>query len=221
MLEGILVVDKPGGITSHDVVDVARERLGIRRVGHAGTLDPIATGVLVLLIGKATKLFSRFQDFPKEYEATLTLGKTTTTGDIEGKLVEESEYENISQEKAEETFSNFMGNREQIPPMVSAIKHNGRRLYKLAREGVSVPRKARNITIYELKIDKFYLPNIDFYTKCSKGTYIRQLGEDIALELNSGGHISRIRRVGIGPFGIEDAVDLEGINESRIRSWKD
>ncbi|MFC1594008.1 tRNA pseudouridine(55) synthase TruB [Candidatus Omnitrophota bacterium] len=220
-LEGIIVIDKPSGMTSHDVVDVVRKKLGMRRIGHAGTLDPIATGVLILLVGKATKLFSCFEGFDKEYEATLTLGKTTDTGDIEGIVIKESPVDHISQQQVDQAFSQFVGSIEQVPPMVSALKHNGKRLYELARKGVDVPRKARAINIHSLKILKFDLPNIDFYAHCSKGTYIRKLGEDIGNTLEVGGHISRIRRTGIGQFTLNQAVQLDDVNEHSIRRWSD
>ena len=219
-MNGFIIVDKPSGLTSHDVVNFVRKKLGIRKVGHAGTLDPIATGVLVILVGKATKLFLRFEGFDKEYEATLTLGKTTSSGDAQGKIIKESPYGHISREQVEEIFLQFMGETEQVPPMVSAIKYQGRRLYKLARKGLDVPRKARKIKIHESKISEFELPNINFYVRCSKGTYIRKLGEDIGNRLGVGAYISRIRRVGLGPFNIKEAIRIEDIDESHIRSWK-
>ncbi|MFC1703731.1 tRNA pseudouridine(55) synthase TruB [Candidatus Omnitrophota bacterium] len=220
-MEGILIIDKPSGITSHDVVDCVRRKLHMRKIGHAGTLDPIATGILVLLVGKATKLFSRFVNFDKTYEATLTLGKTTTTGDIQGKVMKEYPYQHINEHQVREAASRFVGEIEQVPPMVSAIKHKGNRLYKLARRGLSVRRTPRKITIYELHILKFATPEADFSARCSKGTYIRKLGEDIGDSLGVGGFISRIRRIGLGPFTIRDAVQLDQVNESHIRSWKD
>ncbi|MBU2437250.1 MAG: tRNA pseudouridine(55) synthase, partial [Candidatus Omnitrophica bacterium] len=131
--DGIMLIDKPGGITSHDVVDVVRKRLGIVRVGHAGTLDPLAEGLLVVLVGKATKLFSKFVNFDKEYIGELKLGETTTTGDSQGNLIEKRDYKNIDEQKMQEAFSLFLGEIEQIPPMVSALKIGGKRLYRLAR----------------------------------------------------------------------------------------
>lgn len=220
MKDGILLIDKPSGITSHDVVEIVRRRLKTEKVGHSGTLDPVATGVLVLLIGKATKLFSKFVHFDKEYEATLKLGATTSTGDSEGKVLCEKDASNIREEDIRKVFTRFVGEREQVPPMVSAIKHRGRRLYELARQGIEVDRKARLIKIYDLKIRDLRLPEVDFYVKCTKGTYIRRLGEEIGEELGVGGFISRIRRISLGPFNISDAIKIEDIHESHLRHWQ-
>lgn len=220
MKEGILVVDKPSGITSHDVVDFARKKLQMKRIGHSGTLDPVATGVLVLLVGKATKLFSKFVHFDKEYEATLRLGVVTSTGDSQGKILREKDISSIAEDQVKMVFPQFIGERLQVPPMVSAIKHKGRRLYELARHGIEIDRKARPIKIYELVITRMSLPEIDFFVKCSKGTYIRRLGEEIGEILGCGGFISRIRRVSLGSFHIRDAIKIEDIHESHLRAWK-
>ncbi len=220
MREGILIIDKPAGVTSHDIVDIVRKKIGTKQVGHSGTLDPVATGVLVLLVGKATKLFAKFVHFDKEYEATLRLGIVTSTGDSEGKILSEKDLSHLTQDDVRDVFLEFVGPRQQVPPMVSAIKHKGRRLYELARRGIEVERVARPINIYELNITRMELPEIDFLVRCSKGTYIRRLGEEIGERLNVGGYISRIRRVSLGPFNIRDAVSLEDIHESHIRDWK-
>jgi len=221
MKEGILIIDKPAGITSHDVVDAVRKKLGIRRVGHSGTLDPIATGILIILVGRATKNFNKFVNFFKEYTATLTLGITTDTGDALGKVIKTASIEDIDSEKIRSVFEKFVGEIQQVPPMVSALKYKGKRLYDLAKQGISVPRKSRKLMIYSLKIKKIHLPRVDFYVKCSKGTYVRKLGEDIGNGLNCGGHISEIRRVAIGPFKIEEAIKIEDVNESLLRRWQD
>ncbi|MFH0877286.1 MAG: tRNA pseudouridine(55) synthase TruB [Candidatus Omnitrophota bacterium] len=220
MKEGILIIDKPQGMTSHDVVDCVRRKLKTRRVGHSGTLDPVATGVLVVLVGKATKLFSEFVHFDKEYEATLRLGIVTSTGDSQGKILSEKTLGDLSAQQVKKTFEMFVGARAQVPPMVSAIKYHGRRLYDLARRGIEVKREARPIKIYDLKITRLALPEIDFYVKCSKGTYIRRLGEEIGEELDVGGSISRIRRISLGPFHIADAIRLEDVGETHLRDWK-
>ncbi|MFH1692634.1 MAG: tRNA pseudouridine(55) synthase TruB [Candidatus Omnitrophota bacterium] len=219
MKEGILIVDKPAGMTSHDVVDVARKKLKTRRVGHSGTLDPVATGVLVLLVGKATKLFSKFVHFDKEYEATLKLGIVTSTGDCEGAILSEQDVSEITEKQVRDVFAQFIGERQQVPPMVSAIKHKGKRLYELARRGIEVERKARPIKIYELVITRMSLPEIDFFVRCSKGTYVRRLGEEIGEILGCGGFISRIRRVSLGFFHIRDSIKIEDIDESCLRAW--
>jgi len=221
MKEGILIIDKPAGITSHDVVDAVRKKLGTRRVGHAGTLDPIATGILIILVGKATKFFNKFVNFFKEYTATLTLGVTTDTGDALGKVIKTSNLEGINPEKIKSVFGEFVGEIDQVPPMVSALKYKGKRLYSLAKRGIDVPRKSRKLTIYALEVKNIDLPKVNFYVKCSKGTYIRKLGEDIGNRLDCGGHISEIRRIAIGPFRIEEAIKLEDVNESLLRRWQD
>jgi tRNA pseudouridine55 synthase len=220
MKEGLLIIDKPQGITSHDVVDIVRRKLKTKRVGHSGTLDPVATGVLVLLVGKATKLFAKFVHFDKEYEATLRLGVVTSTGDSQGKVIQEKDTSAITASAVEKVFASFIGERQQVPPMVSAIKHQGQRLYDLARRGIQVDRKARSIRIYDLKITRMELPEIDFYVKCSKGTYVRRLGEEIGEVLGVGGFISRIRRISLGPFMIRDAIKVEDIHESHLRDWR-
>ncbi len=220
MKEGLLIIDKPEGITSHDVVDIVRRKLKTKRVGHSGTLDPVATGVLVLLVGKATKLFGKFVHFDKEYEATLRLGVVTTTGDSQGKIIQEKDISVLTAAAVEKAFASFIGERQQVPPMVSAIKHQGERLYELARRGIQVDRKARAIRIYDLKITRMDLPEIDFYVKCSKGTYVRRLGEEIGEVLGVGGFISRIRRISLGPFSIRDAIKVEDIHESHLRDWR-
>lgn len=220
MNEGIVIIDKPDGMTSHDVVACARKRLKIKRVGHAGTLDPLATGVLILLVGKATKLFNKFVSFDKAYRATLVLGKETTSADTEGELLKESSCAHVTREAVEEVFRKFTGDIEQIPPMVSAVKHKGRKLYQLARKGITVEREPRQVRIDRLQVERFELPQVQFYLECSKGTYVRQLAEDVGKDLGCGACISQIRRTKVGSFGIEEAVNLEELNESHIRHWK-
>jgi len=218
-LDGLILVNKPTGITSHDVVDVVRAKLGIRRVGHTGTLDPLADGLLVILIGKYTKFFQKFVEFKKEYLGVLKLGETTTTGDSEGKTLERRSYENIDEPLIRETFGCFLGEIEQIPPMVSAVRVGGRRLYNLARKGIVVERKPRRVKIYKLDVLNITIPRVEFYAQCSKGTYIRKLAEDIGEKLGCGAHIIKIRRLAIGSFKLEDAVDLEEINKSSIKKF--
>lgn len=216
---GILIVDKPQGLTSHDVIDKVRAIFGMRRVGHSGTLDPLATGVLVVLLGEATKLFTQFSNFDKEYVATLTLGSATDTGDSLGKIIKKCGYNGILNRDVENALHKFQGVIYQVPPMVSAIKYKGKKLYQLARQGIEIKRSARMINIHEIKLIDLTLPDIVFYVRCSKGTYIRKLGEEIAEVLGSVGHISKIQRLSLGPFNIRDAVSLEDLNESHIRSW--
>ena len=219
--EGIVIVNKPAGITSHDVVGFVRRKFKMRRVGHAGTLDPLATGVLVILLGRATKLFDKFVAFDKAYRATLRLGVKTSTADIMGQVIEEKPYAGIDQKKVEEVFRQFVGDIEQMPPMVSAVKYQGQRLYKIARQGIEVERIARKVRINELRLLKFALSDVEFFMACSKGTYVRQLAEDVGDVLGCGACISQIERTKVGPFDIKDAVKLEDLNESHIRPWKD
>lgn len=215
--EGIILINKPKGITSHDVVDIVRRRLGIRKVGHAGTLDPLAEGLMVILVGRFTKAFSQFVSFDKEYTGILKLGEVTSTGDSEGKLVKQGSWEGLDKKKLEAAFSRFVGEIEQVPPMVSALRLKGKRLYSLARRGITVERAARPITIYSLVIEKIDLPYIAFCTRCSKGTYIRKLAEDIGEELACGAHMVKIVRTGIGPFRLENALSPEEIDESHLQ----
>lgn len=220
MNQGIIIIDKPDGMTSHDVVAKVRKKFNMRRVGHAGTLDPLATGVLVLLLGKATKLFATFVDFDKAYRATMVLGTKTHSADIEGKVLKQMPYEHITREEVEAAFQKFSGDIEQVPPMVSAVKVKGRKLYQLARRGLEVERKARQVRIGNLKIEKFAPPEVQFSLECSKGTYVRQLADDIGQMLGCGACITEIRRTKVGEFDIKDAVNLEELNESHIRDWQ-
>lgn len=220
MTEGILIIDKPEGITSHDVVFKVRRKLRIKKVGHAGTLDPLATGVLVVLLGKSTKLSSQFIDFDKSYRATLILGTITNSADIQGEVVLQKPYDHLSKENIITAVQNFLGESQQIPPMISAVKHNGQRLYQLARQGIEVERKARPIKIDRIHVDEINLPYIKIDVDCSKGTYIRQLASDIGEFLGCGACISQIQRTKVGHFRLEDAVKIEDINESHIRNWQ-
>ncbi len=219
-MEGILVVNKPDGMTSHDVVAIVRRTFKMKRVGHAGTLDPLATGVLVVLIGKATKLFDKFVGFDKAYIATLKLGTVTDSADIQGKVLDQRPYEHITEEQIKDAFSKFSGDMEQLPPMVSAVKMGGKKLYELARKGITVERKPRAITIHELKILDITFPEVKFYLDCSKGTYVRQLAHDIGEALGCGACITQIQRTKVGDFTIDEAVTLEDMRESHIRNWQ-
>jgi tRNA pseudouridine55 synthase len=210
-MSGILLVDKPKSMTSHDVVDFIRKKFGVKKVGHAGTLDPSATGLLVILVGKATKLSSRLSGSDKVYEGVLTLGKKTDSGDADGKTVLEGSVEKVSEADIRGTFRSFEGDIEQVPPMISAIHHKGRRLYELARKGREVPREARKINISRLEISGIDLPDVRFSVTCSKGTYIRKLCDDIGDKLGCGGYLSRLRRIRSGDFNIDGAANLDRI----------
>jgi tRNA pseudouridine55 synthase len=216
-VDGLLLVSKPGNMTSHDIVDFVRRKLGTRRVGHAGTLDPLAEGLLIVLVGKYTKLFPKFVNFDKEYLGVLKLGEITTTGDCEGEVVKKEDYSYVTEGKIREVFPTFEGEIEQVPPMVSAVRVGGKRLYSLARKGITVARNARRINIYSLTILKIDLPFVEFCVRCSKGTYVRKLAEDIGERLGCGAHIIKIKRLSIGKFKLEDAVKLDDINESHLQ----
>lgn len=217
MYNGIVVINKSQGMTSHDVVEQARRILRMRRVGHAGTLDPLATGVLVLLLGQSTKSFNRFLRFDKEYRAVLLLGTKTSTGDIEGKVLDTAAYEGITEDALREAFSRHTGQIQQVPPMVSAIKYKGRKLYELARKGIEVERAPRTIRVDELRLLAFDPPRIEFVLVCSSGTYVRTLAEDIARELGTFGCVERLERTRVGPFDIRDAVTLDALSADSIR----
>ncbi len=218
-MEGIVVINKPQGITSHDVVSEVRRKFHMRRVGHAGTLDPLATGVLIILLGRSTKLFDKFQAFDKAYRATFKLGTVTHTADIQGRVISQRPYEDIAKDKVEEVMKKFVGDIEQIPPMVSAVKVGGKRLYQLARQGIEVERQPRKIHVGLLRMVSFLSPLVEFYVECSKGTYIRQLAHDIGEFLGCGACITQIERTKVGPFLITDAVSLEDLNPSHVRPW--
>ena len=220
MKEGIVVIDKPTGITSHDVVSFVRRRFSMRQVGHAGTLDPLATGVLIILLGPSTKLFDKFVSFDKAYHATLRLGITTTTADSEGKILSQSPWAHITQSQVEKVFKRFAGEIKQTPPMVSAVKFKGTRLYKLARSGIQVAREPRLVRIDKLELIDFASPSVKFYLECSKGTYVRQLAQDVGEILGCGACITQIQRTKVGPFDILAAVKLEDLNENHINSWR-
>ncbi len=213
---GILIIDKPADITSHDVVDVVRRKLNMRQVGHAGTLDPLATGVLVILLGSATKLFNKFSSCDKAYTATMTLGLITDTADIRGKVLQQKPWSHIHVDQIDSVFKEFVGEIDQVPPMVSALKHNGKRLYQLAREGVEVKREARKVKIYSLSLLHIQPPNVQFALECSKGTYVRKIAEDAGNLLGCGACISQIHRTKVGRFDVSQAVKLEDFSEKDV-----
>lgn len=217
-IDGFLLIDKPQGITSHDVVDIARRKFNMKRVGHAGSLDPLATGLLIILVGKATSQFNRYMNFDKEYNATLRLGASTDSGDSQGKVTASNvSYAHISEPRVLEVFKGLEGKIENVPPMISALKHKGRPLYELARQGITVERKPRPVEIYRLALRKYSLADIEFEVKCSKGTYIRSLAEEIARRLDCIGHISQIRRVSIGPYKVSEAKKIDNFDADDIR----
>lgn len=209
---GILLADKPSGPTSHDIVDRIRRRFRLKRVGHCGTLDPRATGLLVLVIGRATKLSERLMGDDKEYEGTLHLGVTTDSQDADGKVLAENPVPPLTAAQIEEVFATFRGDLLQTPPMVSAKKIAGVPLYKLARKGKEVERKPRMIHVFRLDILRAAPPEVDFRLLCTKGTYVRTLCHDLGEKFGCGGHLSRLRRTASGRFHVEKAFALETID---------
>ncbi len=211
-MDGILIIDKPSGITSHDVVDYIRKKTGMRRIGHTGTLDPNATGLLILCLGKATKLSEYFIALDKTYEGKMRLGVVSDSHDIDGNIIKENEVGNISKKEIRKYLSNFIGEIEQIPPMVSAIKIGGKRLYKMAREGVTIEREPRKIKIHEFEIININLPNIWFRVSCSRGTYVRTLCHDLGEKIGCGAILTELKRIKIGNYIIDKATPLESIS---------
>jgi len=212
-MDTTLIIDKPEGITSHDVVNHARKVFKMRKIGHCGTLDPMATGVLVLLLGKATKLQAKLSASDKEYICTICLGIATDSHDATGKLIKETPIRGLEIEEIKKTIFSFKGKQGQIPPMVSAKYHNGKRLYKLARKGIEVERKPQDIEVKEIEIIDIKLPEVVFRVNCSKGTYIRTLCNDIGRRLGCGAHMSKLRRIRSGQFHIKDALTLDELRE--------
>lgn len=205
----VILIDKPFEWTSFDVVKKIRNLIRIKKVGHAGTLDPLATGLLILCTGKKTKSIESYMAEEKEYTGTFTIGQTTPTYDLESEPSEPLDLSKITQEDLEQARNNFVGAIEQIPPMHSAIKVGGKRLYELARKGETIERKTRSVTISEFELTKVDLPIISFRVVCSKGTYIRSLANDFGEILGVGGHLSSLRRTRIGEFDVKNAYNLE------------
>ena len=199
-LNGVLLVDKGPDMTSHDVVAVARRCLYTKKIGHCGTLDPMATGMLILVIGTGTKLQDLLMSEDKEYTGSMRLGATTSTQDREGEVLEEKPVPAFTAEQIKEAFDAFRGDFYQMPPMVSAIKVNGVPLYKLARQGQEVERKTRFVRVYDHEIQKVELPDIDFRVVCSKGFYVRTYAHDIGEKLGCGAHLTSLRRTRSGHF---------------------
>ena len=214
--EGILLIDKPAGITSHDVVDIIRHRFGLRRVGHGGTLDPAATGLLILLLGRATQQASRFLGMDKTYLATLRLGVATDTQDAQGKVVETRPVGPLTLEEIESACDRFRGEVEQKIPAYSAVRIQGKRFYELARAGQEVPQRFRRVTVKQLKVVEVRLPEVHLEITCSSGTYIRTLCADLGSALGYGGHMSRLTRTRVGPYTLEDAVKLEQVGSQHL-----
>ena len=226
-MDGILNINKPAGMTSHDVVARLRRILHEKKIGHTGTLDPDATGVLPICVGKATKIIQYLQEDNKGYEGTITLGIATDTLDASGEILEVSDISHVNRDDVKRAFSDFVGEIDQIPPMVSALKVDGTRLYKMARQGKTIERKPRRIHIYELELLDFRTSirdlesstvegpiscvELDFRVRCSRGTYVRSLAADIGNALECGAHLSRLTRTKSGIFELSDSIKLEEI----------
>ena len=222
-LNGLLVISKPKGWTSFDVVAKIRNKLKVKKIGHTGTLDPMATGVLVLCLGKATKKAQEIAGTDKEYIAEITLGATSTTDDTEGEIICDSRFMNheskiITKTSIEKVLEKFQGTIEQIPPDFSAKKIKGQRAYKLARKGKEVELKPVKVTIHELKIIDYKWPVIDVRALCSKGTYIRSLARDIGKELGTGGYLSKLKRTKVGQYSIDQAIEVSQVGIEHVLS---
>ncbi|MDB6038785.1 MAG: tRNA pseudouridine synthase [Verrucomicrobiales bacterium] len=207
--DGAILVDKPAGPTSHDVVGAIRHQFQIKKVGHCGTLDPAATGLLIILLGRATKLSEKLMGSDKVYEGTIKLGETTDSYDADGELVTSLPVPPLTLEELNETAATFIGDQMQMPPMVSAIKKNGVPLYKLARKGIEVERTPRFIHIYNYRFTSYSEPIASFRVACTKGTYVRSLAHDLGEKIGCGAHLQTLRRVTAGKFEVAEALPFE------------
>ncbi len=210
-ISGVLLLDKPIGLTSNKALQEVKFLYKAAKAGHTGSLDPLATGLLPICFGEATKLSAFLLDADKHYRVRVRLGVTTTTADAEGEVLEESDPSGVSETALRELLIEFLGEQQQLPPMYSAIKHQGERLYKLARQGVEVEREPRTIHIHSLELLAFELPEFELDVHCSKGTYVRTLAEDIGKRLGCGAHVCGLRRTGVGPYDDQSMVTLEQV----------
>lgn len=208
MIDGVLLLDKPVGLSSNAATQRVRRLLGVAKAGHVGSLDPLATGMLPICLGEATKLAGEVLEGAKVYRFSIRLGSRTRTGDAEGEVVENATVPSLSQARVEAALQGFIGDLQQVPPMYSAIKRDGRPLYELARAGVTVEREARPIRIDSLRCLERRADDLDCLVECSKGTYVRVLAEDIALALGTVGHVSALRRERVEPFSAESMITL-------------
>jgi len=208
-LDGVLIVDKAPGMTSHDVVAIARRSLNTKKIGHCGTLDPLATGLLIIVIGRGTKIQDLLMAEDKEYVGTMKLGETTDSQDAEGEIIQTRPVPELAPARIEEVFAKYHGDFYQLPPMVSAIKKDGVPLYKLARQGKTVEREPRFVHVFNHEVLAIRLPEIDFRVVCSKGFYVRTYAHDIGDDLGTGAHLTSLRRTKSGRFTLEHAVTVE------------
>ena len=227
-VSGVLLLDKPQGCSSNHILQKVKHLFGAAKAGHTGSLDPLATGMLPVCLGEATKISAFLLDSDKRYHLQCQLGVSTTTGDAEGEVLETQDVSSITEQDVKAVLPEFIGKIEQIPPMYSALKHNGERLYKLARQGIEVERKARSVTIYDiefisLRTDDQQRLILELEVACSKGTYVRTLAEDIAKKLHCGAHITALRRLSVGPYDgemltIEQLTELAAQGEEKLDS---
>jgi tRNA pseudouridine55 synthase len=212
--DGVLLVDKAEGMTSHDVVALVRRKLQVRKVGHCGTLDPIATGLLLITVGRGTKVQDLLMSEDKEYAGTFVLGVTTDTQDRQGVVIDQRPVPPLTEDQIRAAFEKFRGDFYQTPPMVSAKKHAGVPLYKLARQGKVVEREPRLVHVYRYTIDRIAVPDIDFSVVCSKGFYVRTYVHDIGESLGCGGHLKSLRRTKSGRFDVANSITVAQINDA-------
>lgn len=218
-LSGIFNINKPAGMTSHDVVQAVRKASGERRVGHAGTLDPMATGVLLVCIGAATRVTEYLMEHPKSYRAEITLGIATDTHDAEGEVTRIVDSVDVSRAEVQSALATFVGTIEQIPPMYSALKKEGKKLYELAREGQTVEREPREVEITRLEILEWEPPRVTVDIDCSKGTYVRAIARDLGKKLGVGAHLSNLIRTASGRFKLKNASGLDTVIEAIQDEW--
>ncbi len=216
-MNGVIVIDKPAGITSHDVVARVKRVLRAKKVGHLGILDPIATGVLPLVINNATKLARFLEGERKEYMATMKLGEETDTYDAEGSIINRGDFTSLTGGDIASALNGFTGRIKQVPPMYSAVKLGGTPLYKLARKGIVVDRPPKEVEIYSIEVVKVEPPYVELYVKCSRGTYLRTLCHDAGRTLGCGAHLASLNRTRSGPFSIEESVSLSSDKETLVR----
>lgn len=222
MASGILNVNKPRGTASFAVVSLVRRLTGVRRVGHAGTLDPTADGVLPICLGQATRIVEYLVEAPKVYHAAIHLGVTTDTYDSEGAVVASDDPSGVTREDVEAVLSHFVGQIRQVPPIYSALKYEGQPLYRYARAGKTAPREARTVTIHRLELLRFALPVVEVKLECGRGAYVRTVAHDLGQRLGCGGHLERLTRLRSGPFSLDDAIELEELEEAaRQDAWQE
>lgn len=218
IVSGILNINKPPGLTSHDVVDRIRRLVGQQQVGHAGTLDPFATGVLLMLLGRATRLMEYAHALPKTYQAEITLGTSSDTDDVTGQITRRTQIEPPSRERIEEILKTFRGAIQQVPPAWAAVKIKGKKLYEYARAGESVKAQPRTVTIHRLTVRQYTYPKLRLIIECSSGTYIRALARDIGSALDTGAYVSSLERTAIGKFDIRHSIGLDKLSTTNLPS---